>query len=419
MNTKKVWVLLSGMLILRLLTYEGSSQAREWFIDGPRALGMGGAGVAVSNDADAAYWNPAAFGFFKNPEAGSEYGKRKWSVMIPEAGVGVQLHDGIGTSIDKISKIDFTAIQNVNSGNIGTQINNINLLIADLTDLNNHQNAAAETVQNAAIGFQIGHFGLGVHIFSDLGAIPHVDLAHLGTDPTQSNYIGNNQSSLNFRGIATGEVPLTYGYAINPDFAIGGNVKYITGRTYHASASVFNQSLNNQFSNLTNTYQESSGFGVDLGLLYKLGNTLRVGLVGRNLNSPSYGMTPTAFDPASSIQDNMQVRTGIAFQPVRSLIIAADCDVTKNKSIISDQYQSQNLGGGIELNLLRFLQLRAGAYTNLAYNDIGVVYTAGLGINLWLLNVDIGAAVGKQTDQYQGNSIPEEARVEIALNMLF
>ncbi len=38
----------------------GVADAEEWIILGPRALGMGGAGVAAVDDVTASYWNPAA-----------------------------------------------------------------------------------------------------------------------------------------------------------------------------------------------------------------------------------------------------------------------------------------------------------------------------------------------------------------------
>ena len=39
-----------------------SASAEEWNTMGPRAMGMGGAGVALSQGPLASYWNPAALG---------------------------------------------------------------------------------------------------------------------------------------------------------------------------------------------------------------------------------------------------------------------------------------------------------------------------------------------------------------------
>lgn len=99
--------------------------------------------------------------------------------------------------------------------------------------------------------------------------------------------------------------------------------------------------------------------------------------------------------------------------------MAADVDLTENDTTVSGSYKSRNLGGGVEVNLLRVLQLRGGAYTNLAESDIGVVYTAGLGLNLWLVNFDIGASLASETTALDNNDIPREVKLEAALSMLF
>ena len=97
--------LLASILFSTTFVVASSSEAREWTIVGPRALGMGGAGVAVANDATASYWNPAAFGFFKD-STGGEYGRRTWSAVL-DAGFGAQVHEDLGEQVDIISRIDF------------------------------------------------------------------------------------------------------------------------------------------------------------------------------------------------------------------------------------------------------------------------------------------------------------------------
>src|SRR5512143_2509565 len=42
------------------------AMAVEFAVVGPRAAGMGGAGVAVTTDAYATYWNPAGLGMVKS-----------------------------------------------------------------------------------------------------------------------------------------------------------------------------------------------------------------------------------------------------------------------------------------------------------------------------------------------------------------
>ena len=82
----------------------GLSFAQESFVVGPRALGMGGTGVAAVDDVPAQYYNPAAFGFFayqppaaeqtdKGPESvdNNKLWEKSWGVGI-DATFGGQIH---------------------------------------------------------------------------------------------------------------------------------------------------------------------------------------------------------------------------------------------------------------------------------------------------------------------------------------
>jgi hypothetical protein len=486
-----------------LLCRQGAEvEAREWEILGPRALGMGGANVAVADDATANYWNPAAYGFFKNA-SGGDYGKRTWSLLIPDAGVGVEVHEGLGEEVNRVSKYDYKALSS--SPLTPAQVMDFVGLINELKVFSDNPNRSAEVLAHAGIGGEVGHFGIGLNFFSDLSAVPRIDLINISpfstgstftiddfTNPanygcssctggtalssaqitelsafltglpgwTSSNVnnftiavnygltqggitatsdtikqiettasvattaansggstFSNNTSRLLIKGLAVAEVPFTYGRAITEDFAVGGNLKFMRGRAYHSAPLVFNNKLGNTLN--SNDYVESNTFGVDLGLLYRFGDKLRAGLTARNMNSPSFALKPLPEDGTDSISEQMQVRAGVLYKPLSFLRLAADIDLTRNNTNITGNYKSQNIGGGLEISLFKFLLLRGGAYTNLAQSDIGLVYTAGLGINLWLLQLDIGAAMSKNTTQIDSQSVPDESKVDFSLSMLF
>ncbi len=94
---------------LVLFSLPFTAMAGEWQIIGPKALGMGGAGVAVANDATASYWNPAAFGFFSDP-GGGDYGRRDWSLQLVDIGVGTKSHEDFAVFLNDLSKFDFTVL---------------------------------------------------------------------------------------------------------------------------------------------------------------------------------------------------------------------------------------------------------------------------------------------------------------------
>ncbi len=504
-------------VILFLITVlAASADAREWTIVGPRALGMGGAGVAVANDASASYWNPAAFGFFKRPEGG-DYGSRNWSVML-DAGAGAQVHDDLGEEVNKIAEVNFDVFNNGTISDANAQnVSGFITLVNDLQQFRSDPNRALTITMHGALAAEVSSIGVGGYVFSDVSAKGNLDLVNIGpvapgttftvasfSDPsnlgcsacsttagnfsaaatavygsnlnslysnlqglgwTQSQATGfinatanglqaaqangttipsdiaaqvqnlaalgntaansggafaNNNSSLLFRGLVVGELPITYGHTIlSDDFAVGANVKFMRGRTYNAVVPVFNTKFQDALSTAKDSYKDSNNFGLDIGALYRFGDSLRVGVVGRNLNSPKFDVKSVDGGDNSAIKESAQVRAGVAYKPWRFLTLALDADLTKNNTTVSDGFKSQNIGGGLEANVFRILQLRAGAYKNIAESDIGFVYTAGLGVNLYVVNIDLGAAVSPQTTKIDNTTIPKEARVELAISSLF
>lgn len=502
-------LLLASILFSSVAAVPAMSEAREWTIVGPRALGMGGAGVAVANDSSASYWNPAAFGFFKDSNGG-EYGRRKWSAKL-DAGFGAQVHEDLGEFVDRIAQANLGSIQ---ASTDIADVPDFIELVNDLKLFDDNPDRALTIVANAGLSTQVGHFGLAGYAFGDISARGDLDLANIGpvttgdptpaftiaeiTDPvtygctapcsttgyfsgtqrtelqsfltglgwtagqadnfinivengiaslpagttlptstevvtqienvatvataaSSGGTIDNNTSRLLFKGIAIAEVPLTYGRKLNDDFAVGANVKFMTARVYNTQVAIMNQ--NTEFGDALSTalddYTDSTNFGVDLGALYRFGDKLRFGVVARNVNSPSFDMKPLLAGDKDSISEDAQVRAGVAYRPFKSLLLAADIDITENDTTVSSTAASRIVSAGLEGNVFNFMQLRAGVYKNIANDDIGPVFTAGLGINLWAVNIDFGAAMSSGSTTVDGNDIPKEVKAEFALSALF
>ncbi len=99
--------LLCGITLLVLVFTASTSHAEQWQILGPRALGMGGAHVAVVNDATAQYWNPGAFGFFDEPLPGQREKKQDLTKKINDEKETAEIQKGAKTAFgDKESGRD-------------------------------------------------------------------------------------------------------------------------------------------------------------------------------------------------------------------------------------------------------------------------------------------------------------------------
>src|SRR4051812_21287938 len=74
-----------------------TAAASESYVVGPRSQGMGGVGVAATDDGVAQFENPAAFGFFSYPRGGDKLAsdnndlhRKFWGVAVDITGGGRQ-----------------------------------------------------------------------------------------------------------------------------------------------------------------------------------------------------------------------------------------------------------------------------------------------------------------------------------------
>lgn len=254
-------------------------------------------------------------------------------------------------------------------------------------------------------------------------------LVNMGTAIRSSNpqSLENNQSTLEYSGIILIDFPISYGHQVDlgkyGKLGIGGSLKVIQARTFIGESQIVKLNDSGDIvENITDHYKDSTGFGIDLGALWKYSDWLSVGIVGKNLNSPSFDTPQVALlngtTTGQSIKVKPQVRTGIAVDPLSWLTIAADLDLTENDTILVGR-TSRNIGGGIEIHPLTWLKVRAGAYKNLAGTDVGVVGTAGLTIGTKWVSLEIDGAASPETGKYEDSSYPKEARVQAAINVQF
>ena len=258
-----------------------------------------------------------------------------------------------------------------------------------------------------------------------------------------TNDINNNQTAVLTGGYTVTEIPLTIGVAINDHLSVGGNLKVLIGKVAAAKARIIEgvDELGDLMQDAFEEAEQTVTGGVDLGIVARC-SWAQVGLTGRNLNSPVLkGGSFKDADGQNFIVDDItldpQLSLGVALYPFETVVLTADIDVLENQTTytttsqrtgplmagidpkLSVTYKTQRVGGGLEWNIARFLALRGGYSTDLAESEAGGMVHAGLGLNLWLLRLDVAGAMATETVVVDGSEMPRAATVSAGLTMDF
>lgn len=380
-----------------------SGYALEFQAVGNGALGVGGAGVARNDGAMSPYWNPAGLAFAK-----------KTATVSLTAGAGLEPEKKLTEDIDNLS----TAYKAWNSNQSDTTAqNNLANAVANVSASDNLRVTA-----NTALGVQIKQFGFGVFGTFEGGAVPHTTPVDTSSPP------GSITTSLDkdyviTRGIALIEAPLSYGYLLDVGkygrVGLGITGKYLYGEVTSGNPKIFNNgtvlSSKDLTKDLSKNRSGSSSWGIDLGVMWKTDALLpipvTVGLIGKNLNAPSFSAKN-----GDKFNVDPQIRAGLAAELLSWLDVVADIDVIKNTTVVPG-LKSQILGGGAEFHPFQSLKFRAGGYTDLS--ESGGAVTAGLSVGAPMIYLDIDGAYGLGTVKYDNHSYPSEAKVQCSLNLAF
>lgn len=410
------------------------SSAMEFQVLGAKAASMGGAGIATSPSSLAAYNNPALLA--NNPE--------KFSIHLG-GGLGVK-DTGAGKAVGDLSDMDFSGIMEMIDGNAEDYYN---VTSTDVETLKNARDVIVAMDQkgfavnpSVDLAFSYGSFGTGAFVTSDIGAVANIDqsrtaLIFAGSDGryydleniqiynTDAEYtassldyaVQNGTTNLDIVGLAVAEIPLAYGHAFDTGYgslAVGGALKLMAGQTFYKKAKVDDD---NAFDSLDQNTQDTTTFGIDLGLAYKpaFAEGLTLALVGKNLNSPTFDVSAAAkAEGASDYQLDPMVRAGAAYKLNDWVEFALDADITKNKSIT--MYDTQYIGGGANIDL-KYLELNLGLMKNIAPSDVaGAIYTAGIATGPDWLHFELSAQMASQTGEIDGTAYPKQAMVNFAIS---
>jgi len=339
--------------------------AGEFVTVGPRAMGMGGAGVAVTTDALATYWNPAGLAMTQTVDIRIQGGGQ----VIDRFGLGDAVHD----------LEDFNTRDTSNANRARAQ---------DIADRINRPGATASINGSAGLYFK-GHFGehaFGFNV-SDVatgGGFVSTQAGVQLTAPGPNQQV-NITGVMALRGLEARQLAFSYAYAFSDKtFSFGVTGKVLQGAAYRGSTTLTggtDVSVTNNFGKPT----LSTAFGIDVGAIYRPSSWLRFGVVAKDINQPTFDAPG-----GGELKLEPQVRGGLAVNPYSSLTLTADVDATSNKTFVPG-VKSQVLSLGAEQTIFsEFMSFRLGAFKNMKDTGTPFTPTAGLGLRIFAFRMDVG-----------------------------
>lgn len=218
-----------------------------------------------------------------------------------------------------------------------------------------------------------------------------------------------NAHSIYMTSFVLSEIPVGYArtfYLKNGNLNIGIAGKLMNSTSMQNKVAIttktnFNAEMNKIVQDFKNTTMDKA-IGVDVGAVYEIDlpkfRYLTLGLVGKNLNSPTF---------ASTLQDitiKPQARAGVAYYTQSGFNLAFDVDLTQNDIIAfsTKDQKSQMVGGGAGF-IWKGFDLRLGAMKDLR-QDNGLILTGGINV-LGLIDIALQSST-KFTD-IQGYPMPQ------------
>ena len=288
-------------------------------------------------------------------------------------GFSVQAIDRVGVN-DTLKDIENLDKNNV--ANLGQ--------LQSLVDKINRPGASVSAIGAGGLyikGYYGDHaFGVSVADVATAGMFAPTRLTAVNNGGTLSV---NGQLAL--QGLEARQATFSYAYAfLDRTLSVGITGKLIQGAAYNGTAPVTNGEVD--VTDSLGKAKLSTAFGIDVGAVYRPSSWLRVGIVAKDINAPSFD-TKTA---GQQFKLEPQVRGGIAVNPWDSLTVTADMDVTSNRTL-TPGIKSQVLSVGAEQTIFsEMLAFRVGAFKNTADANSFITPTAGIGIRLFALRVDVG-----------------------------
>lgn len=354
--------------------------AQQPFV-GPRAAGMAGAQTAVANDTTALWANPAGLGL--DPRLDFDVFA---SPLASDRG-------GFQASVNVLSALNPNSLTPPQ-------------VVAALAALTSLSRPGVGAVASGVAGLVIGEraLAIGVGDVAYAGVYPTVDLVHVSPTGGPATGIRFNTSGLNSIGLEARELRVGYSYGLyGRTLLLGTAVRYIRGRTYYNHTSIFDVGQDNLGSTIIDSLKENTkntnAFTFDVGVMFNVLSTVRVGVVAAALTEPKFDVKQSTTNPSvlgapAFVQLPRTVRAGAAVTPISALTVAVDYDLLASNTLIPGG-KSRQLSAGVEINL-PILAIRAGTWRDFEAIDPHWSYSAGFGLKLMVLSINAAVMLSEQ-----------------------
>lgn len=407
------------LLALCLLLIGGNAvthAAPFGFFD-PRSMAMGGAGVAAADSANAVHFNPALLAVYQQykddsgnsrfvvPALGAEWSDSTWNL------VELQAQD---TAADLAAAINaYNAAPTASSAlGVASAANTLSAAIVDATaealffDLNSsvvvgipslrqggafYMNARAvasgEVAYSSADQQLLQQYVDGLTFIATGGAAGTPAPELIGDQGELLDQTNDLSSSARATGWLVGEA----GVATADEVELLSRAVYwgVTPKIQSLSAidEVENAALGTVKVERDATYRFR--MNMDAGAAIDLQPNLRAGVVVKNLFP-----TTLTTQLGNEVKLQPQLRAGLAYRTARATL-AADVDLAPNASLAGEP-DTQHVSFGAEYAALSWLRGRAGYMHNLADVSTTGLWTAGIGISGWSMDLDIAYGASSQ-----------------------
>ncbi len=344
----KRYYAMTGIFLL-MITTQVSAQEIPYIYKGVRPMGMGGAFVALSDDANALFYNPSGLADIKTTRA---------SVFSLEIETDSQARDMYLDAVD--------------------------------TDFDDDEDTAS------FLRKYIGDYGhASISIFPNY-VRPNFAFGIIGSAKTGLQARDLQYPKLIVDVIEDAGVCAGYAHAFLDDtLLVGAGAKYLFRRSISEEYSVADITTEGFEDRLEDDFEEGSGALLDLGVIYKVREfksgertgTVQVGISANNLVGNGLG-------DAVDLDTHVDVGAAVKIGPAN---IAFDyVDISSN--LIDDQDTGRHIHLGVEYAATEALRLRTGLYQG--YMTLGIGFeTKSIQLDVLTYAEEISAYSGQQEDR--------------------